>query len=77
MRIYFAQVETRYRAIKECPFSPSVIAKVYGGFMCFESRSDYNIWKIKNESRFSFSYQPRSPIDEATRQSVWQAGNPL
>lgn len=36
MRIYFAQVETRYRAIKECPFSPSVIAKVYGGFMCFE-----------------------------------------
>ena len=24
--------------------------------------------KIKNESRFSFSYQPRSPIDEATRQ---------
>ena len=30
--------------------------------------------KIKNESRFSFSYQPRSPIDEATRQSVWQAG---
>ena len=33
--------------------------------------------KIKNESRFSFSYQPRSPIDEATRQSVWQAGNPL
>ena len=45
MRIYFAQVETRSRAIKECLFSPSVIAKVYGRFMCFESRSDYNIWK--------------------------------
>nr|DAS98531.1 MAG TPA: Beta-casein like protein [Caudoviricetes sp.] len=45
MRIYFAQVETRYRAIKECPFDPSVIAKVCGGFMCFESHYDYDIWK--------------------------------
>ncbi|WP_195258480.1 hypothetical protein [Phocaeicola vulgatus] len=45
MRTYFAKVRTRYRAIKECPFTPSKIAKVYGGFMCFESTNDYKIWK--------------------------------
>lgn len=45
MRTYFAQVKTRYQAIKECPFTPSKIAKVYGGFMCFESTNDYKIWK--------------------------------
>lgn len=45
MKTYFAQVETRYKAIKECPFTPAVIAKVYGGFICFESTSDYDTWK--------------------------------
>lgn len=45
MKTYFAQVETRYKAIKECPFTLSNVAKVYGGFMCFESTTDYKMWK--------------------------------
>ena len=45
MRTYFAQVKTRYQAIRECPFTPSNVAKVYGGFICFESTNDYNTWK--------------------------------
>lgn len=45
MRTYFAKVRTRYKAIKECPFTPSNVAKVCGGFMCFESTNDYKIWK--------------------------------
>ena len=51
MRTYFAQVETRYRAIKNCPFTPAHIVKVfggyggYGGYMCFESDNDYRVWK--------------------------------
>lgn len=45
MRTYFAQVKTRYQAIKKCPFTPARIAKVCGGFMCFESTNDYKIWK--------------------------------
>nr|DAK56067.1 MAG TPA: hypothetical protein [Caudoviricetes sp.] len=45
MRTYFAQVETRYRAIKECPFTPTHVAKVFGGYMCFESTNDYRTWK--------------------------------
>ena len=45
MRTYFAQVKTRYQAIKECPFTPSNVAKVCGGFMCFESTNDDKIWK--------------------------------
>ena len=45
MRTYFAQVETRYRAIKNCPFTPAHIAKVFGGYMCFESDNDYIVWR--------------------------------
>lgn len=41
MRTFFEQVETRYRAIKECPFTPTHVAKVFGGYMCFESDNDY------------------------------------
>lgn len=41
MRTYFAQVETRYRAIKNCPY----IVKVFGGYMCFESDNDYRVWR--------------------------------
>lgn len=37
MRTFFAQVETRYRAIKNCPFTPAHVVKVFGGYMCFES----------------------------------------
>ena len=45
MRTYFAQVKTRYQAIKGCPFTSAHVAKVFGGFMCFESTNDYKIWK--------------------------------
>lgn len=45
MRTFFAQVETRYRAIKNCPFTPARVAKVFGGYMCFESHTDYAIRK--------------------------------
>lgn len=44
MRTFFAQVETRYRAIKECPFTPTHVAKNFGN-MCFESDNDYRVWK--------------------------------
>lgn len=37
MRTFFEQVETGYRAIKECPFTPTHVAEVFGGYMCFES----------------------------------------
>lgn len=43
MRTFFAQVETRYRAIKNCPFTPTHVAKV----LCFESHTDYAMWKNK------------------------------
>lgn len=45
MRVCFAEVKTRYQAIKGCPFTPSNVAKVCGGFMCLESTNDYNTWK--------------------------------
>lgn len=45
MRTFFEQVETRYRAIKSCPFTPAHVAKVFGGYMCFESDNDYRVWK--------------------------------
>lgn len=40
MRTFFAQVETRYWAIFNCPFTPA-----FGGYMCFESDNDYRVWK--------------------------------
>ena len=45
MRTFFAQVETRYRAIKICPFTPAHIVKVFGGYMCFEDDYSYRVWK--------------------------------
>lgn len=45
MRTFFAQVSTRYRAIKVCPFTPAHIVKVFGGYMCFESDNNYIILK--------------------------------
>ncbi len=45
MRTFFAQVETRYRAIKNCPFTPAHVVKVFGGYMCFESDNDYRVWR--------------------------------
>lgn len=34
MRTFFEQVETRYRAIKECPFTPTHVAKVFLAVIC-------------------------------------------
>ena len=44
MRIEFVQVATRKAAAKECPWA-EVIAKVEGGYRCFESRADYVSWR--------------------------------
>lgn len=72
MRTFFAQVETRYRAIKICPFTPAHVAKVFGGYMCFESDNDYRVWKIKsnniygwicNNSRTESNFVDYSEID--------------
>lgn len=45
MRTEFLMVKTRYQAKKQCKFAPAVIAKVCGGYVCFESCNDYKIWK--------------------------------
>lgn len=44
MRKSFVECKTRYQALKLCPWAASV-AKVSGGFFCFESRYDYKVWK--------------------------------
>ena len=44
MRTKFVECGTYYQAAKECPWA-SKIAKVCGGFMCFESADDYKIWR--------------------------------
>ena len=44
MRTKFVECGTRYQAAKECPWA-SRIAKVCGGFMCFESEYDYQTWR--------------------------------
>lgn len=44
MRKSFVQCETRKQAETECPWA-SKIEKVEGGYMCFESISDYETWK--------------------------------
>lgn len=45
MRTYFSQKATRYSAIKGCPFTPSIVVRVFDGYMCFESKLDYKVWK--------------------------------
>ena len=47
MRTQFIETESRYQAKKACPWS-SRTAKVYGGFICFESVTDYKTWKNQN-----------------------------
>jgi len=44
MRQEIVECKTRYKANKKCPWA-SVVAKVDGGFMCFESKIDYIIWR--------------------------------
>ena len=44
MRVKFIETESYQAAKKACPWA-SITAKVFGGFMCFESVTDYKIWK--------------------------------
>lgn len=44
MRTKFVETESRYLAKKECPWACK-ITKVICGYMCFESKSGYLIWK--------------------------------
>lgn len=44
MRTKFVETESRYQAKKLCPWAENV-TKVCGGYMCFESYYDYQIWK--------------------------------
>lgn len=44
MRTKFVECKYRYQALKECPWALKV-AKVLAGYMCFESWTDYEVWK--------------------------------
>ena len=44
MRTEFIETESRYKAKQYCPWA-MIAAKVCGGFMCFESSTDYKTWK--------------------------------
>jgi hypothetical protein len=44
MRIEFVECVSRSTAQRRCPWA-AVIAKVCGGFRCFESVADYTTWK--------------------------------
>lgn len=44
MKTIFTNSKNRYQAKKECPWA-TTIAKVNNGFICFESKNDYLIWK--------------------------------
>lgn len=46
MRKSFVQCKTRKQAADECPWA-SKIVKVEGGYMCFESISDYETWQAQ------------------------------
>jgi hypothetical protein len=49
MRKKFVECETRFQAQKECPWA-NHIAKVTDGFMCFESKTEFNVWSYKSKS---------------------------
>ena len=44
MRKAFIDVSTRYKAKKAAPWAAKIV-KVSGGYMAFESTSDYETWK--------------------------------
>ena len=44
MKIKFVMENKKIKAMEECPWA-SKIVKVQGGFLCFESITDYTIWK--------------------------------
>ena len=46
MRKKFVECETRFQAQKECPWA-NHIAKVTDGFMCFESMTEFNVWRLQ------------------------------
>lgn len=43
MRQKFVQCAKFAEAFEECPWTNEIV-RVYGGFMCFESESDFQIW---------------------------------
>jgi len=44
MRKQFVECKARRTALRRCPWACAT-AKVEGGFMVFESATDYRIWK--------------------------------
>lgn len=46
MRTQFVQVDTRKQATSECPWAAKIV-KVDGGYMCFESVTDYETWRAQ------------------------------
>ena len=44
MQQQFVEAKTKKEALAKCPWA-EVIVKVEGGYMCFESRQDYETWK--------------------------------
>jgi hypothetical protein len=49
MRKKFIQCENRQQAGEECPWA-AIIVSVDGGYMCFESYDDYEVWECQNDS---------------------------
>ena len=43
MRSRFVECKSKTVACDECPWA-SVVVRVTGGYMCFESYSDYRVW---------------------------------
>ena len=44
MKQQFVNAQTREEAAKTCPWAEKIV-KVTGGFLCFESAQDYEMWK--------------------------------
>jgi hypothetical protein len=44
MKIKFIMTNKKSEAVEQCPWS-SKIVKVHGGYLCFESLTDYTVWK--------------------------------
>ena len=45
MRVEIIECKSYGTAKKQCSYGGAVICKVEAGFMCFENRDDYKIWK--------------------------------
>lgn len=44
MRAKYVECKYLYQALKECPWASKVV-KSCDGYMCFESWTDYEVWK--------------------------------